>query len=109
MNEHDEKLKERLRGWRGIEPRADFEAEVWRRVAVVPAASLEWFEALRQWFGVQPALATIAALLLAIAIGLGSIAALSQSQQLSLSINTPTLQGQTLAGTYLAMTSGGVQ
>ena len=33
MNEQDKELKERLQAWRGIEPRADFEAAVWRRVA----------------------------------------------------------------------------
>ena len=107
MNEQDKELKERLRAWRGLEPRADFEAEVWRRVAAVPAVGLEWFEALRQWLGVRPALASVAAMLLAIAVGIGSIAALSQPQQVSLVISTPTLQGQPLAGPYRAMTSGG--
>jgi hypothetical protein len=106
MNEHDEKLKERMQAWRGVEPRADFEAEVWRRVAAAPAAGLEWFEALRLWFGVRPALANVAAALLAIAIGVGSTAALSQPPQAALVINTPSLQGQTLAGSYLAMTTG---
>lgn len=109
MNEHDEKLQAKLREWRGMEPRADFEAEVWRRVAAAPAAGLEWFEALHRWFGVRPALASVAAMLLAIAIGIGSIAMLSQPQRTLLVINTPTLQGQTLAGTYLVMTSGGIR
>ncbi|MCX7010891.1 MAG: hypothetical protein NTY53_27235 [Kiritimatiellaeota bacterium] len=109
MNEHDEKLKERLRAWRGIEPRADFEAEVWRRVAATPTVGLDWFLALREWFGVRPALASVAALLLAIAVGIGSLTMLSQPQHTLLVINTPTLQGQTLAGTYLAMTSGGTR
>jgi hypothetical protein len=106
MNEHDEQLNERLRAWRGIEPGAGFEAEVWRRVAVAPATGLEWFEALRQWFGVSPALASAAALLLAVAIGIGSTLALAQPRSDMLTISTPTLNGQTLASTYLALASG---
>ncbi len=106
MSENDEKLYERMRAWRGIEPRADFEAEVWRRVAAAPAAGHAWFLALREWFGVQPALASAAALLLAVAVGLGSTLALTPSQPAGLAISTPSLQGATLAGTYLAMTTG---
>lgn len=106
MSEHDEKLKERMQAWRSLEPRADFEAEVWRRVAAAQEAGVEWFEALRLWFGVRPALANIAAAFVAIAIGVGSTAALSQQPQAALVINTPSLQGQTLAGSYLAMTTG---
>ena len=100
-------MNERLRAWRGIEPRADFEAEVWRRVAAEPVAGLDWFLALRDWFGVRPALASAAALLLAVAIGLGSTYALAQPAREGLAISTPSLQGSTLAGTYLAMTTGG--
>ena len=106
MNEHDEQLNERLRAWRGLEPRADFEAEVWRRVAAVPAAGLEWFEGLRQWFGIRPAWASAAALLLAVVIGIGSTLALSQPQRSLLTISTPTLNGSSLASAYLAMAEG---
>ena len=109
MNEHDEKLKERLQTWRGIEPRADFAVEVWRRVTAAPAVGLDWFETLHEWFGVQPVLANAAAALIAVAIGIGSTFALAQSQRDLLTISTPTLKGQTLAGTYLAMASGGTR
>ena len=105
MNEHDEQLNERLRAWRGIEPRADFEAEVWRRVAA-PVAGLDWFLALREWFGVRPALASAAALLVAVAVGLGSTFALAQPARDGLAISTPSLHGSSLAGTYLAMITG---
>jgi hypothetical protein len=106
MNEQDEELNARLRAWRGIEPRADFEAEVWRRVAAAPAAGVDWFLALREWFGVRPALASAVALLLAVAVGLGSTFALSQPARAGLAIGTPSLHGSTLAATYLAMTTG---
>ena len=106
MNEQDRKLKERLQAWRGLEPRADFEAAVWRRVAAAPVAGLEWFEALHQWFGLRPALASAAALLLAVAVGLGSTLALAQPQRDLLTISTPALHGQTLASAYLTMASG---
>lgn len=106
MNAQDEELQEQLRAWRGLEPRADFEAEVWRRIAAEPVAGFGWLLALRDWFGMQPALATAAALLLAAAIGLGSTFALAQPARTGLAINTSSLPGATLAGTYLAMTTG---
>ena len=106
MNEHDEQLNGRLRAWRGLEPGVGFEAEVWRRVAAAPVTGFEWFDALRQWFGVPPALASAAALLLAVAIGIGSTLTLAQPRRDALTISTPTLNGQTLASTYLALASG---
>jgi len=106
MNESDEQLRQRLQAWRGIEPRADFEAEVWRRLAADPAAGMAWFEALREWFGVRPAWASAAALLLAVVIGIGSTLALAQPQRSLLTISTPTLNGPSLASTYLAMAEG---
>lgn len=102
----DQRLTEQLRPWRGVEPRADFEAEVWRRVAAVPVSNMEWFETLRQWFGVQPAWAGAAAVLIAIFIGLSSARMAPRDR---LTLNTPTLYGQTLTSTYLSMTSGGVR
>jgi negative regulator of sigma E activity len=109
MNQQDDQLRTRLREWRGLEPRADFEAEVWRRVAASAVPGVEWFVALREWFGVRPLLANAAAVLLAVAVGIGSLLAVAQPQREVFTMNLPTLHGQTLAGNYLAMTSGGMR
>ncbi|TAN39092.1 MAG: hypothetical protein EPN23_00505 [Verrucomicrobia bacterium] len=102
----DKRLTEQLRQWRGIEPRAGFEAEVWQRVAAIRVPNGEWFEMLRQWFGLQPAWASAAAALIAVAVGISSTNALAQPPRSQLAMNTPTLNGQTLASTYLAMATG---
>jgi len=102
----DKRLKEHLQMWRGIEPRADFEAQVWRRVATATEPGLEWFNTLQQWFGVRPAWASVAAVLLAVAVGIGSALSPTQPRPDRLAISAPALHGQTLANSYLAMTSG---
>ena len=108
MNEQDQDrlLRQRLREWPGLEPRPDFEAAVWRRVAAPAAPAFNGFEAWQAWIGVRPAWAGAAAALIAVAVGIASTAMLPQPPRGTLALPTPSLQGQTLAGAYLAMASG---
>ena len=110
MNENDDKLRDRLRQWRSIEPRADFEAAVWQRIAATTTAAepgQNWLAFWRTWLDMQPAWASVAAVLVGILVGVGSAVTLAQPSYDRLAISTPSLHGQTLTGNYLAMTSGG--
>ena len=112
MSENDKELRNQLRQWRGIEPRADFEAAVWRRIATTNAVATpeqSWFAFWRAWLDMQPAWASAAAVLVGILVGVGSAITLAQPSYDRLAISAPALHGQTLAGTYLAMTSGGTR
>ena len=108
MNEHDQdrRLRERLREWPGLEPRLDFEDAFWRRVATAAEPAFNGFEAWQLWFGVRPAWAGAAAALIAVAVGVASTLALAQPHRGALALPTPSLQGQSLANSYLAMASG---
>ncbi|HVM60753.1 MAG TPA: hypothetical protein VMV72_07785 [Verrucomicrobiae bacterium] len=78
MNQNDDKLRALLRQWRDIEPRGNFEANVWRQIRLAaaerPARLSLLFEAIGPLLW-QPAWSVTAALLLATVVGLwGGIA-----------------------------------
>lgn len=108
----DARLSARLKEWRGVEPRPDFEAMVWQRVAATTAETAPvqgWFAAWREWLDVQPAWVAAAALLMGILTGAGTALSLAQAPVAQSTISAPALHGPTLADAYLSMISGGNQ
>ncbi len=72
MQENDPKLSALLRQWRDIEPSANFEANVRRRIRLVEADEPERVSVLELLFGHrvwQSALAVAAALVMSVTIG----------------------------------------
>ena len=96
----DDKLKQVLGQWRDIEPRAQFEADVMRRLREPATEPAAW--ATR--FGLQPAWVHAVAMLAGIAVGV--YAGLGSNLQ---SPNTTLLKPGTLAGNYVSMISGGAR
>ena len=72
MNENDDRLRALLRQWRDIEPRGNFEANVWRRIRLAQAEEPEQASAiqllLRQWLR-QPAVSVAVAAAVSLIIG----------------------------------------
>lgn len=102
MNQQDDRLRARLREWRAIEPKAGFEAEVWRRIAAQP--QLTWFQTLSLWLAAPPVWGRAAAVALAMAAG----ACLAQWSATATQ-PSPLFAQQTVAGSYLALLHGGVR
>jgi hypothetical protein len=103
MNQNDDKLRELLKHWRDIEPRDNFEANVWRRIRVAEAEQPErvtLIEAIERLLW-HPAWSVAAALVVAALIGVGtSVATVSRptrNPQSELQFMAP----GTLAGSYL--------
>ena len=110
----DKHLSALLREWQGIEPEPCFEASVWQRIRQdaaraasrepdLPRPGVSWLEWLlpgRVW-------ATAMTLLLFISAGslLGMLAGRSTPHH----EDSPLLQPQTLAGSFLAMNTGGAR
>ena len=103
----DERLSAVLREWKGVDPRAGFEAAVWRRIGagVTEARGFSLIRIIRDRILPQPAWATALAATAAILIGVWaglSLPAMRDSRQTV----EPLLQTNTLAGSYLAMVAG---
>jgi hypothetical protein len=111
MNGNDDKLKALLKQWRDIEPKANFEANVWRRIRLTEAEQpesvtiVEWLQRLL-W---QPAFSVVAAVAIALAVGAwGGVRSAPQRpnrQQSELGFLSP----GTLAGSYAQLTMRGVR
>jgi hypothetical protein len=72
MNNPNDKLHQLLRQWQEIEPSANFDAQIWRRIRQAepePAPSFAGW--LRDWLP-RPALALSLAVVIGIAIGISS-------------------------------------
>jgi len=108
MNGSDDKLRALLRRWRDIEPKADFEANVWRRIRQAEAGQperatvAEW---LRRWLP-QPVL-TLAVIVAASAIIGSSAGVLSTRGRATIAPGELQFLGSgTLAGGYVKLTTG---
>lgn len=103
----DPRLHTLLGRWQGIEPRADFEAGVWRRIHAASepdTADVPLFVMPSPWRRLHPAVVTALAASVAIVVGVwagGSLAARGHDRGAP-----PLLHTQTLAGAYLAMAAG---
>jgi hypothetical protein len=101
-------IKSLLREWQGIEPRANFEASVWRRMratATTEPLRPGPLEDLRGWLAGQPIWATALAATAGVFVGVWIALAVPASRPDRYAA-TPLLQPQTLTGAYLAMVSG---
>jgi len=99
MNPTDDKLKQLLGQWREIEPRAQFEADVLRRIrqTVPETRSIGWFNAPLLW-------ANAVAVLMGIVVGAyAGLSPISNRNDVAL------LKPGTLTGNYVSMISGGEQ
>jgi hypothetical protein len=99
MNPNDDKLKQLLGQWREIEPRAQFEADVFRRIrqTAPEARTTGWFSAPLIW-------ANAVALLMGVVVGAyAGLSPISNRQDVAL------LKPGTLTGNYVSMISGGEQ
>ena len=103
MNQNDDKLSALLKKWRDIEPRGNFESNVWRqiRTAAEPAVeTVNWIDLIGRLLW-QPAWSVVAAMVVAVIVGVwGGIASVPRP------IDRPTAELQflspgTLAGSYL--------
>ena len=108
MNGNEERLRVLLKKWREIEPKADFEAGVWRRIRRAETRQPERLT-LTEWMGrLWPrAVLAMTAAVVASAI-LGSSAALL-SVRAGVTVTPGELQflgAGTLAGSYVKLTSG---
>ncbi len=107
-NARDERLSAWLSAWQGIEPRADFEGAVWRRIraaAVPKPQGLPRIATLRQWMLPHPAWASAIAATAAIMVGV-LVGRFVPAGHESGAHSEPLLHPQTLAGAYLAMARG---
>jgi hypothetical protein len=107
----DERLSALLQQWKSVEPQADFEAAVWRRIRadrVADRGRRRFVESWREWLAPLPAWVNVAAAAAGIVVGIGmgfSMAAAPGGRQ----ADEPLLHPQTLAGSYLTMATGRTQ
>jgi hypothetical protein len=98
MNPSDDKLQQLLGQWREIEPRAQFEADVLRRIRQTAPQHQGWLEQ----FGLQPVWVQAVAMLAGITIGLHAGLNPAPTEK-----NGALLKPGTLTGNYVSMISGG--
>ena len=105
MNNDD--LGKLFKQWRDIEPRADFQANVWRRIRLAEAAQTAAPErlSLAEWLAWRPAWAVAAAVVVSAILG-SSAGVLSARRGASpFHGETQFLSGGTLAGGYVKLAS----
>lgn len=109
--EGDELLSRVLQTWRGIEPRDNFEAVVWRRIRTASVSEKRFVPAaidVRAWFVPRPVWLSAAAAVAGLVFGVGLAFSTSGGRD-GRQTADPLLQAQTLAGSYLAMATGGAR
>jgi hypothetical protein len=111
MNQNDDKLSALLKRWRDIEPRGNFEANVWRQIRAATEPTVEtvnWIDLIGRLLW-QPAWSVVAAMVVALIVGVwGGIASVPRQ------VDRPTaelrfLSPGTLAGSYTQMASKGAK
>lgn len=104
----DARLKALLQQWPGIEPRADFEFCVWRRIrtaATAESTAPGLWVVVRGWLAAEPAWVPAMAATAGILVGVALALSAPQTRTGPYSA-APLLHSQTLAGAYLTMVSG---
>lgn len=106
--ERDERLSALLRQWPDIEPKANFEANVWRRIRMEGATQsagiwARWLD----WFLPHPVWAGAAAVFVALFLGALAGVTVPGRGQASHAGDHTLLSPWTVAGTYLTVSEGG--
>ena len=107
----EERLSGLLKAWKGPEPKANFEAAVWRRIRAAAAPTPQGLNVVmivREWLVARPAWVSATAAAAGIIVGVGlafSTPAVRDGRQ----ADEPLLHSQTLAGSYLTMVTGGAR
>ena len=105
MNQNDDKLKAWLQQWRDIEPKGNFEANVWRQIRTAAAERPErvsLVEAIGRLLW-QPEWSMAVALLVAVAVGVWGGVAFRSPRTDTTKAELQFLAPGTLAGSYLQM------
>ena len=105
MNQNDDRLRALLRQWRDIEPRGNFEVNVWRRIQTADAArgeQVSLIEAMGRLLW-QPAWSVAAAVVVAVAVGFWGGVASAPRQTDTSRAELQFLASGTLSGSYLQM------
>ncbi len=112
MNLNDEKLSALLKRWREIEPQANFEANVWRRIKLSQQPrdeGLTLSDWLRQLLW-QPARALAAAAVVSVLVGIaGGLLTEANSSAGAPQSELRFLSPGTLAGGYVRLGAGGAR
>ena len=111
MKPTDERLGVLFKQWRDIEPRADFEASVWRRIRTSraePAERGNLIEVIGRLLW-QPAWSVAAALVIAVMVGAWGGIASALRRTDSAKAELQFLSSGTLTGSYLQMASKGTR
>ena|SRR5580704_7956249 len=106
MKSNDDKLAGLLKQWCDVEPQANFEANVWRRIraAELPVERANWIESIGQLLW-RPAGSVLAALVVAVTVGVWGGIASTPRQIDRPGAELRFLSSGTLAGSYVQMTS----
>jgi hypothetical protein len=100
----DTRLTTLLKQWEPPQPSPNFEAAVWRRIDASQSQSTMF-----QWRILRPAWSAPIAAAAGLMIGIGLALALPTQQRPARHIAGPLFHSQTVAGSYLAMTTGGTR
>ena len=103
-----EGLSALLRQWKGVEPRSDFEAAVWRKIRMVSPTGIRRITQAGRfpgWLTLYPARTTAVAAAAAVIVGIG-MGFLSQRTYPIHPPTHPLLQSRTVAGAYLSVATG---
>ena len=109
MNKPDEQLHALLKQWGEIEPKSNFEANVWRRIRFAQAEQTERVslpQLLRRWLW-QPAMALAVVMVAGAVIGSSAGALTSHAPMTTASGELQFLGSGTLAGGYVKASTGG--
>ena len=110
-NGSDPRLTALLREWKDIKPAANFESAVWsniRTASGIKAERIIFGATLREWFAPRPAWVSATAAAAGIVAGI-SLAFSTAATRSSHADDDPLLESQTLAGSYIAMVTGGIR
>jgi hypothetical protein len=108
--ESNERLSALLHEWKDIEPQANFEAAVWRRIRAVSTPEQRRFTTATtlEWFTPHPVWVNAMAVAAGIAVGVGLAFSTPAMRDIHQTDET-LLRSQTLAGSYLAMLAEGTR
>ena len=111
MSLNDDQLRDLLKHWKDVEPKASFESNVWRRIRLAEAEETERTTiAERLWRSVtQPAWAMATAVIVSVIIGSSTGVVTSRPRASVTRGELQFLGAGTLAGGYSKLATGGTR